>query len=190
MPNPVDYSVFHAEAMLPLRMTMTFSCGKPKGREQLLEEIAALCRIATAAFTCASKAAASLPLAARTTCARLAPAKWRSMPPSAKAPISTVRIVSPSISVPAVWSPSRKDLNSRNLYGQGTMLTFRDAGDLADRVENMLTDGSWREIARHGQTMAQQVSDCRIVAQYMMDRSFARQTFEWPQWTHEFYEKA
>ncbi|MEM7746875.1 MAG: glycosyltransferase, partial [Pseudomonadota bacterium] len=75
------------------------------------------------------------------------------------------------------------------LYGPDTMLLFSDAQELADQAEELLKSGRWKDIARHGQKRALELSSSEVIARYMIDRCFDDRTFEWPAWTSEFYEK-
>jgi hypothetical protein len=76
------------------------------------------------------------------------------------------------------------------LYGQDTLLIYRDAEDLAAQGEPLLADDRWRERARAGQAKALAISDTTIVARYLLDRATDTQSFDWPAWTTEFYPKS
>ena len=76
------------------------------------------------------------------------------------------------------------------LYGQDTMLTFDGAADLAEQAETVLSNDSWRDMARYGQEQAFSLTNSELIARYMLDRCFGRQTCDWPHWTSEYYPKA
>jgi hypothetical protein len=73
------------------------------------------------------------------------------------------------------------------LYGAGTMLIYKDTADLAAQATALLSDDSWRAMARAGQEASVRVSDSTLIAQYILDRCAGTQSFDWPAWTAEFY---
>jgi hypothetical protein len=75
------------------------------------------------------------------------------------------------------------------LYGDGALLVYRDAADLATQAEALFSGDRWRERARAGQANAVAISDTRVVARYILDRATGSQSFDWPAWTSEFYPK-
>ena len=74
------------------------------------------------------------------------------------------------------------------LYGDGAMLIYRDAADLASQATALLRDDSWRRLAKRGQTAALRISDATLIARYILDRCDGTRSFDWPHWTAEFYE--
>ena len=191
MPNPVDFSVFHAESHAAQSHTHDFFfAGKAKGREQLLDDLAARLPQRDCGFYVRADRGKKLAIGGITYLGTLGTSKVAINATVGESPYlySSDRIAQYFSAGCLVAQPQGPELE--DLYGPDTMLTFKDAGDLADKADNMLADDSWRDIARHGQARAAEVSDSRLVAQYMMDRSFARQTFDWPTWASEFYAKA
>jgi hypothetical protein len=73
------------------------------------------------------------------------------------------------------------------LYGDGAMLIYKDAADLAAQASALLAGDGWRRRAEAGQAAAVRVSDATVVARYILDRCAGTCTFDWPAWTAEFH---
>jgi hypothetical protein len=83
---------------------------------------------------------------------------------------------------------AQSNLNKmETLYGDGTMLIYKDASDLAAQAAGLLHDGSWRLLAKNGQAAAVKTSDSTLIARYILDRCHNTRSFDWPVWTAEFY---
>jgi hypothetical protein len=74
------------------------------------------------------------------------------------------------------------------LYGDGSMLIYKDAADLASQASALFENDGWRTWAATGQAAAVKISDTTLIAHYILDRCAAARTFDWPAWTDEFYE--
>lgn len=73
------------------------------------------------------------------------------------------------------------------LYGRDGVLSYRTFEELARRTCNVIDSGEWRAIARRGRDRAIAISDATLVARYILDRVDGRSSFEWPEWSSEFY---
>lgn len=73
------------------------------------------------------------------------------------------------------------------LYGDGSMLIYTDAADLAAQASALFHADGWRTRAAAGQAAAVQISDSTLIARYILDRCNDHRTFDWPAWTTEFY---
>lgn len=190
MPNPVDRSVFYAQSFAGESHAHDFFfAGKPKGREDLLERLQARLPERDHGYYLRVARGSKLAIGGITYLQTLAKSKIAINAAIDESPYlySSDRVAQYFSAGCLVAQPKGPVLE--DLYGGDSMLTFADDGDLADQAERVLADGSWREIARHGQEQAFAVSDSALIARYMLDRCFERQTFEWPAWSSEFYRK-
>jgi hypothetical protein len=73
------------------------------------------------------------------------------------------------------------------LYGDGAMLIYKDAADLAEQASTLFQTDKWRARAAAGQAAAVRISDTTLIARYILDRCTGSQSFDWPAWTSEFY---
>ncbi|MEQ1612236.1 MAG: glycosyltransferase [Hyphomicrobiaceae bacterium] len=188
LPNPIDRSVERACAYEGADHDYDFFfAGKPKGRERLLHNLQQ--RLPQRRFGLFLQAGKTMALggAAYTRTlgrSRIAIAagfgtdwKW----------YASDRIAQYLGAGCLVAQPALGDF--AHLYGEGSLLLYEDADDLAVQAENLLAGDRWREMAKAGQSAALAVSDTRIVARYVLDRAFGEQSFDWPAWTSEFYSK-
>lgn len=189
VPNPIDPSVERTCSFTaPAHTHDFFFAGKPKGRETLLQELQRL--LPHRRFGLFLQTGRTMPLggAAYTRTlgqSRIAIAagfgtdwKW----------YASDRLAQYLGAGCLVAQPALGDFAS--LYGNGGMLLYRDADDLAAQAEPLLAGDTWRDRARATQAAALAISDTRIVARYILDRALATRTFDWPAWSSEFYPRS
>jgi hypothetical protein len=188
VPNPIDLSVERACAFAAHDHDYDFFfAGKPKGRATVLQEVQAkLPQRRFGLFVQTGKAMA-LAGAAYTSAlgrSRIAVAaglgtdwQW----------YASDRIAQYLGAGCLAAQPAVGDLAS--LYGQQSLLIYRDADDLATQAEDLLASDRWRERARAGQAAALAISDTEVVARYLLDRCSGERSFDWPAWTAEYYPK-
>ena len=188
VPNPIDLSVERACSLEAAEHDYDFFfAGKPKGREHLLHALQQRLPQRRFGLFLQNGKAMALGGAAYTNAlgrSRIAIAagfeadwKW----------YASDRIAQYLGAGCLVAQPALGDFAS--LYGEGSLLLYKDADDLAAQAEELLTNDHWRQRAREGQARALAISDTRIVARYVLDRALGVRTFDWPAWTGEFYPK-
>ncbi len=188
MPNPVDQSVFFAQSFArDAHDHDFFFAGKPKGRDTLLSELEGLLPARNHGFYLRVAKGSKLAIGGATYHRTLSLSKIAINAAVDNSPYfySSDRIAQYFSAGCLVAQPRGAQLE--DLYGPDTMLLFSDANELADQAENLLASGRWKDIARHGQERALELSNSEIIARYMVDRCTGQQTFEWPAWTSEFY---
>jgi hypothetical protein len=186
VPNPVDTSVENCASYAAADHDYDFFfAGKPKGREPILHELQKLlpdCRYGYFFQTGKDMALSGAEYITAMSRSRIAinvtveeNAHW----------YSSDRIAQffGAGCVAAQSGSHRMD----TLYGDGSMLIYRDAADLASQASALLCDESWRQLARNGQAAAVRISDSTLIARYILDRCDATRSFDWPAWTAEFY---
>ena len=191
IPNPVDHSIFHAQAFAGASHRHDFFfAGKPKGREVLLDELRTRLPERNHGYYLRTARGSRLAIGGVEYLRTLAASKIaiNAGPDDSPYLYSSDRIAQYFSAGCLVAQPVGPQLDE--LYGQDTMLTFKTAADLADQAETVLGNDSWRDMARYGQEQAFAVSNSELVARYMLDRCFGRQTFDWPKWSDEYYPKA
>lgn len=188
IPNPIDVSVERARSFAARDHEFDFFfAGKPKGRDGVLSDLQALLPGRRCGFFLQTGKALALGGAAYTRAlgaSRIAIAagidvdhKWYASDRIAQFFGAGCLVAHPAIG------------QFETLYGQGALLSFKDAADLAAQAEHLLSSEAWRERAAVAQAQALAVSDTVIVARYILDRAQGQQRFEWPAWSTEFYPK-
>ena len=186
VPNPIDLSVERVCTFEAAEQDHDFFfAGKPKGREGVLNDLQALLPsrrfglfLQTGKEMALSGAAYTKTLGrSRIAIAVGVPHDWKWY--------ASDRIAQYFGAGCLVALPRLGDFAS--LYGEDSLVLYENARDLADQAEQLLKDDQWREKARHGQAHALKISDTAIVATYLLDRAFAVRTFDWPDWTNEYY---
>jgi hypothetical protein len=188
VPNPIDPSVERARSHAAAGHEFDFFfAGKPKGRDRVLADLKARLPARRFGFFLQTGTAMALGGAAYTRAlgvSRIAIAagidvdyKW----------YASDRIAQYFGAGCLVAHPVYGQLET--LYGDGAVVLFKDADDLAAQSEALLTGDAWRARAAQGQAQALAVSDTTIVARYIVDRARGEKTFDWPAWTAEFYVK-
>lgn len=191
MPNPVDHSIFHAEAFAGRKHRHDFFfAGKPKGRDDLLVRLQERLPERNHGYYLRTARGSKLAIGGVEYLRTLSESKIAINAAVDQSPYfySSDRIAQYFSAGCLVAQPAGPKLDE--LYGPNTMLTFTDDADLADKAEKVLNDDSWREMARYGQEQAFAVSNSELIARYMLDRCFQRQTFDWPKWASEYYPKS
>ena len=191
MPNPIDQSVFFAQSYARTSHTHDFFfAGKPKGRDTLLDALQSLLPERDCGFYLRVAKGSKLAIGGAHYHATLSRSKIAINAAVDSSPYfySSDRIAQYFSAGCLVAQPEGAHLDQ--LYGQDTMLLFADASELAAKADDLLSSGRWAEIARHGQERAVAVSDSQLIAHYMIDRCFGRQSFDWPAWSSEYYAKS
>lgn len=75
----------------------------------------------------------------------------------------------------------------QELYGEDGVIAYQTIDELARRAGQMIDSGHWRAMARRGRDRAIEISDATLVVRYILDRVDGRPSFDWPDWTGEFY---
>jgi hypothetical protein len=187
IPNPVDTSVESCSSFTaPDHDYDFFFAGKPKGREPVLLELQRLlpsCRYGYFFQTGKELALSGADYTAALARSRIAinatvveDAFWYSSDRLAQA-----------FGAGCLTAQSHHH-EMQTLYGEGAMLIYRDAADLAAQASALFEADGWRARAAAGQAAAIKISDSTLIARYILDRCFASRTFDWPAWTDEFYE--
>ncbi|MGI9523044.1 MAG: glycosyltransferase [Hyphomicrobiaceae bacterium] len=188
MPNPVDFSIFHARAFdQPDSRHDFFFAGKPKGRDALLHVLEEKLPNRSHGYYLRRSSRGMLAISGAHYLDTLSQSKIAINAEMMKSPYlySSDRIAQYFSAGCLVAQPAAAAMD--DLYGRDTMLIYDGVDDLAEKSEALLSSDQWRDIARHGQDRAKAVSDSEIVAHYMLDRCFEQQTREWPSWSSEFY---
>ncbi len=188
LPNPIDISVERACSFAePSHDYDFFFAGKPKGRDRILDALKVRLPDRRYGFFLQTGKAMALSGAAYTQAlgrSRIAIAagidaddKWYASDRIAQYLGAGCLVAQPVLG------------QFETLYGDDSLLLFKDADDLAMQAEALLRGDAWRERAHQGQARALAVSDTATVARYIVDRARTEQTFDWPAWTSEFYAK-
>jgi hypothetical protein len=187
IPNPVDTSVENCSSFAaPQHDYDFFFAGKPKGREPVLLELQRLlpqCRYGYFFQTGKDMALSGADYISAMARSRIAinvtveeNAHWYSSDRLAQF-------------FGAGCLAAQTGLHKmETLYGDGSMLIYKDAVDLATQASALLQNDGWRARAATGQAAAIKISDATLIARYILDRCSAARTFDWPAWTDEFYE--
>ena len=190
MPNPIDPTVFFARSFeRDHHQHDFFFAGKPKGRDSLLTELEGLLPSRNCGFYMRVARGSKFAIGGATYHTVLGRSKIAINAAVDDSPYfySSDRVAQYFSAGCLVAQPNGAKLDE--LYGPGTMLSFSDAQELADKAEDLLQSGRWKEIARHGQERAVAVSNSELIARYMIDRCAGQQSFDWPAWSNEFYTK-
>lgn len=186
VPNPVDLSVERACAFgADDHRYDFFFAGKPKGREHILEALQQ--KLPHRRFGVFLQSGKAMPIggaeytralgATRIAVAAGFASDWKWY--------ASDRLAQYIGAGCLVAQPALGDMAS--LYGEDSLLIYRDADDLARQAEALLSTDAWRDRARAGQSRAVALSDTAIVARYILDRARGSRSFDWPHWTGEFY---
>lgn len=186
IPNPVDVTMENVCSYLePEHDYDVFFCGKPRSRQDQLAQLAQLLPdrrlgfflrqgrglpLGGAAFVRAlGRSRVALNLALET------PMPWYASDRIAQVFAAGCLVALPQVS------------GLHELYGRDRVLSFRTIEELARRTCDVIDSGEWRAIARRGRERAIEISDATLVARYILDRVDGQPSFEWPDWSSEYY---
>ncbi len=186
VPNPIDVSVERAQAFSAVKFEYDFFfAGKPKGRDAVLNNLQALLPHRRCGFFLQTGKAMALGGGVYTRslgASRIAIAagidadyRWYASDRIAQYFGAGCLVAHPAVG------------QFEMLYGNGALLLFKNADDLAAQAEPLLDNDRWRKQAADAQEQALAVSDTTLVARYIIDRARGEQTFDWPPWSAEFY---
>lgn len=186
IPNPVDVTMENVCSYLePEHDYDVFFCGKPRSRHGQLTELERLLPDRKLGFFL--RQGRVLPLGGAAYVRTLAKSRVAlnlaldtPMPWYASDRIAQLFAAGCLVAVPRVSG-------LHEVYGEDGVIAYRTMDELARRVCDVIDSGEWRAIARRGRDRAIEVSDATLVARYVLDRVDGRPSFEWPDWSSEYY---
>lgn len=186
IPNPVDAAMENVCSYLEHDHTYdVFFCGKPRARQGQLAELRRL--LPDRSLGIFLRQGRELPLSGAAYVRALGESRIAlnlaldvPMPWYASDRIAQLFAAGCLVAVPRVSG-------LQELYGDKGIIAYRTIDEFARKVRDVIDSGEWRAMARRGRDRAVEISDASLVARYILDRVDGSASFEWPDWTGEFY---